>query len=75
MSRDVNDREKRAMQRRREEKDEAEGAVRPAALRQSQGRHMAGAGQRLRMAWRAAGGAAGGLTVLVLVDFGKDYGF
>ena len=23
----------------------------------------------------AAGGAAGGLTVLVLVDFGKDYGF
>lgn len=74
MSRDVNDREKRAMQR-REEKDEAEGAVRPAALRQSQGRHVVGAGQRLRMAWRAAGGAAGGLTVLVLVDFGKDYGF
>lgn len=60
---------------RREEKDEAEGAVRAAAFRQSQGRHVAGAGQRLRTARRAAGGAAGGLTILVLVDFGKDCGF
>lgn len=60
---------------RREEKDEAEGTVRVAAVRQSQGRHVAGAGQRLRTARRAAGGAAGGLTVLVLVDLGKDYGF
>lgn len=62
------------MQRRREEKDEAEGAVGAAALRQSQGRHVAGAGQRLRTARRAAGGAAGGLTVLVLVDSARTVG-
>lgn len=63
------------MQRRRGEKDEAEGTVRAAALRGSQGRHVAGTGQRLKMVRRAAGGTAEGLTVLVLVDFVKDFGF
>lgn len=63
------------MQRKRGEKDEAEGTGRAAAWRESQDRHVAGAGPRLRRVRRAAGGTAEGLTVPVLEDFGKDSGF
>lgn len=48
---------KQAMQRRGEE-DGAEGTVRAAAVRESQDRHVAGTGPRLKMVRRAAGGAA-----------------
>lgn len=67
----MNDMEKEAMQRRRGQKDEAEGTVR-AALRGSQDRHVAGTGRGRN--WDGVP-PEGQPRLTVLVDFGKDSGF
>ena len=71
LSSNVNDMEKEAMQRRRGQKDEAEGTVRT-ALRGSQDRHVAGTGRGRN--WDGVP-PEGQPLLTVLVDFGKDSGF